>query len=347
MHGLGDCLHQRAVLRQLLPYHDITLETSWPSIFHDLPVRCIRRPVNLRTQKKNADRESDKFYPIHRVTGTKTLRISYVGKQVLAVPSRTILEVMCQTTGTAYDVADYSLPIPDEWTAKLTGLPQWETLWRAKIASGKPLLVYRPLVARPEWRGSIARNADPPDYTKLFQTIRDTFFVVSVADLEPGKEWLVGPRLRADATFHEGELHFEALAALFSLADIVYTSSGFAAILGPAVGTATISVVGGYETIGCHDSGRKLAPYLAIGPRGGQCMCWTSSCTKTCDKRLNMDQADEQVRGFLSEKRIQIWDNVRSFGEMFDPEFGPGPLPPARVLGQHAQLMQQMTKGIK
>ncbi len=37
MHGMGDCIHQRAVIRQLLDRHEIWLETSWPQIYHDMP----------------------------------------------------------------------------------------------------------------------------------------------------------------------------------------------------------------------------------------------------------------------------------------------------------------------
>lgn len=305
---MGDCLHQRAILRQLMQTRDVTLETSWPAIYHDLiaeGLRVSRRPVALRTQTKNVSRESEsvKFSPLHQFTRAG-MRIAYGGGQVLQVPSKTILEVMCNVTGTSYADADYTLPIPLKWFDQLQELiPDWTQ------KGPKPLLIYRPLVARAEWRGSMARNADPAAYVEIFNSIRDNFFVISVADLSDGAEWIVGPDAKADLSFHHGELVFEALAALFSLADLVFTSSGFAAILGPAVGTPTISIVGGYEDVHCHDSGAKFAPYLAIGPRVG-CSCWTSACRKVCDKSIDLIDAKDKLSNFMSQICIQSRDNT-------------------------------------
>src|ERR1035437_646869 len=310
MGGLGDCLHQRAVLRQLMQRHTVTLMTPWPAMYHDLIAEgliVVRRSIGLRTQMKNERRESEavKFASRHPLTRNTGMRIATPGQQVLQTQSKTILEVMCNVTGTNYAEADYRLPIPDAWRTDLSrfmGGPP------AVHAAKKPWMLYRPLVARPEYRGSELRNADPASYAELFNSIRDKFFVVSVADLEEGKEWIVGPDAKAELCFHNGELVFETLAALAEQSALGFTSSGFAAVLGPAVGTPTISIVGGYEDVRCHDSGAKFAPYLAIGPRVG-CSCWTSACRKTCDKSLDMDAAKASVSKFLSQICTQISDN--------------------------------------
>jgi hypothetical protein len=297
MHGMGDCLHQRAVLRQLMETRDITLETSWPAMYHDLMadgLKVTRRPVGLRTQAKNAAREHEKFSPRHAFVRAG-LRVSYTGHQVLQTPSKTILEVMCNVTGTSFANADYRLPIPDAWHSLLA-----RTLEPLRVQDeGKPWMLYRPLVARPEWRGSMARNADPLAYHDIYNSIRDKFFVVSVADLADNQEWTVGPDAKPDLTFHRGELVFEALAALAQQSKLVFTSSGFAAVLGPAVGTRTLSIVGGYEDPRCHDSGAKFAPYLAIGPRV-PCSCWTSACRRVCDKAMDLDLARRQALDFVA-----------------------------------------------
>ncbi len=305
MHGLGDCLHQRAVLRQLMRRYDVTLETSWPSVYHDLIAEglCVcRRPSGLRTQSKNANREDALFTRSHPLLRAG-MRIAYNGGQVLNTQSKTILEVMCNVTGTSYAEADYRLPVPASWAetldATLGTLPDG--------ARGRPWLVYRPLCARPEWRGGIARNADPAAYAAILEHLREKFFVISVADLAEGQEWIVGPDAKADLSFHKGELVFEALAALFERADLVLTSSGFPAILGPAVGTPTISVVGGYEDPRCHDSGAKFAPYLVLGPRT-PCSCWTSQCRKVCDKSFDLDAAKRAVSEFVSRNVLQTSD---------------------------------------
>jgi hypothetical protein len=307
MHGLGDCIHQRAIVRQLMRTHSVTLETSWASLYHDLvgpDLKLARRAVGLRTQAKNAQRESEKFSSLRFAYGMRHLRVAYSGSQVLASPSKTILEVMCNVTGTDYATADYRLPIPDAWSAglfkKLGPLP-------AK-ASHRPWLVYRPLVARHEWRGSIQRNASPSAYAAIFDEIQiaGDFFVVSVADLEPGKEWLVGSS-KADLTLHGGELVFEDMAALFSYSDLALTSSGFAAILAPAVSTPCISVIGGYEDPRCHDSGARFAPYLSIGPRA-PCTCWTSRCARVCDKTTDLETARPRVREFVAQLEVEYPD---------------------------------------
>jgi len=307
MHGLGDCIHTRAVLRQLMKTRDVVLETSWPAIYHDLiaeGLRVSRRPVALRTQSKNAARESEsaKFSPLHRFA-RPAMRVAYQGQQVLETPSKTILEVMCNVTGTSFADADYRLPVPSSWQALL-----FERLGTLPERSQRlPWMFYRPLVARPEWRGSMARNADPAAYDDLYRSIRDQFFVVSVADLADGQEWLVGPETKVDLSFHKGELVFEALAALAQQSTLVFTSSGFAAVLGPAVGTSTISIVGGYEDPRCHDSGAKFSPYLAIGPKA-PCSCWTSACKRVCDKTLDLAAAREKVGAFVSENYLQMSD---------------------------------------
>lgn len=299
MHGLGDNLHQRAIIRQLMQTYAITLETSWPSVYHDLDIKFASRRVALRTQQKNSEREAGKFSAMRHGPGMRSMRIAYGGAQVLGSPSKTILEVMCNVTGTSFNTADYRLPIPQAWkneAAKIIGPLPLEGVT-------KPWMVYRPLVVRPEWRGSAQRNADAASYAELFSRIRDDFFVISVADLEDGKEWIIGPDAKPDLTFHRGELHFEALAALFAAADLVFTSSGFAAILAPAVGTPCISIGGGYEDPRCHESGAKFAPFLSIGPMA-PCSCWTSACRKVCDKKINMLTAIPEIEQFVFQHQI-------------------------------------------
>lgn len=298
---MGDCLHQRAVVRQLMKTREVILETSWPSMYHDLiaeGLRVSRRPVALRTQTKNANRESEAaiFSPLHQFA-RPNMRIAYGGGHVLQTPSKTILEVMCDVTGTSFADADYRLPVPDAWHSILASILGHPTA----AAQEKPWMFYRPLVARPEWRGSMARNADVRAYDELYASIRDEFFVISVADLEDGVEWLVNPDApKADLTFHRGELVFEALAALAWSSALVFTSSGFGAILGPAVGTPTFSVVGGYEDPRCHDSGAKFAPYLAVGPVN-PCSCWASQCGRVCDKSIDIPAAKEKLQSFVAQ----------------------------------------------
>ena len=72
-------------------------------------------------------------------------------------------------------------------------------------------MLHRPLVARTEWTGCGNRNPDLAAYSELMGAIRDRFFVVSVADLEDKREWLVGEACSPDVALHHGELVFEVL----------------------------------------------------------------------------------------------------------------------------------------
>lgn len=296
MHGMGDNIHQRAVIRQLMQKHTVHLETSWASLYHDLvgdDLKLLRRSVALRTQTKNAIREEQLFTNV-KPAGSHTIRIRYGGANVAQTASKTVLEAMCEMTGVSYADADYRLPVPDAWNGDL--FKKLKPL--GKDAMEKPWLIVRPLVARTEWRGSMARNADPVNYAELYAMLRPHFFVISVADLVPSREWIVGEELDVDLKFHEGELTFEDLAALFQRADLVLTSSGFAAILAPAVGTPCISVVGGYEGTRCHASGEKWAPMLSLGPEV-PCACWSSQCRSPCDKTLDMGKASAEIAQFV------------------------------------------------
>jgi hypothetical protein len=299
MHGLGDNLHQRALLRVLMESRDVVLETSWACTYHDFldqGLRLVRRPVALRTQLKNANREARFFSEMKTITlqNLPRMKIMYGVNHVRATKSNTILEAMFFSAGIGprYKDADFRLPIKPAWHAAADAII---STWRTT----KPIMIYRPLVERPEWRGSMIRNANPQDYYALVESIRDRFFVVSVADLQQGCEWIAGgPSIKADVEFHRGELVFEALAALTSRASLVWTSSGFGSVLGPAVSTPTISIGGGYEPSIWHADSGKFSPYLGIDPIH-PCECGTSQCRKACPKTIDVPRARELILPFL------------------------------------------------
>jgi len=332
MHGLGDNLHQRAVLRALQKRgHQITLETSWPCVYADIPdIRFVRRPVALRTQLKNAEREAAKFVPgpapHHPVAQTG------VAYNRNTVGQGTILQAMFKHVGIPddYAQADFSYhALPEGWEAPT-------------LPTDKPVMVYRPLVVRPEWRGSGIRNANPDQYAELVALIRDAFFVVSVADLEPNREWIVGPRLIPDMAFEHGELPFESLAALFKRASLVFTSSGFPAILGPAVGTPTICVQGGFEPASWHADGGRFAPYLGIDTLS-PCVCATSACTRPCPKTINMAAASAALRDFTAGLGFSPPAESRPLTEIFSPAAPtPRPTPPPVP-----RIMPRITKPVR
>jgi len=258
MHGLGDNLHQRALLRQLMMRGRVWLESSWVAPYYDLVgqgLRVVHKTTSLRTQAKNAKREAGLFCHDRPPAGAKEIAVWYRPEEVRRHGS--VLAAMCANTGCDYDKSDFRLPVPKTWqdrARQFIGYP------------AKPIMVYRPLVERTEWNGCAARNPDSDAYLDLFLSIRDRFHVVSVADLVPGVEWIAGHRIAADQKFHGGELDFEALAGLFSLSSLVFCSPGFAVILAQAVGTPVVSIFGGYERAYSFSAGARYSSYLGIEP---------------------------------------------------------------------------------
>lgn len=266
MHGMGDNIHQRALIRQWLKqYDEVYLQSSWVSIYWDLlpfGLKIVRKPTGLRTQADNAVRESKLF-----VRAPATL-VRHQKRNIWYTPADVrerggVLAAMCKATQLDYDQADFSLPIKREW------LEAADTLI-ATFNTDKPILFYRPLVDRPrDWTGCEARNPDHVAYHSVFFELRRLFYVVSIADLKDNYEWIVGVHEKADKEFHRGELKFEMLAALAYRSAMILCSPGFAVVLGQAVGTPVCCLFGTYERAYSFSAGAKLptpAPFLGIEP---------------------------------------------------------------------------------
>jgi len=281
MHGMGDNLHQRAVVRELVQTNEVWLETPWPSIYHDMPeLNLVQKGTRLRTQAKNLNREIGAYTNRSIPRGARSMRISYPPDMVRQ--HRGVLAAMSAQVGVA--VGDFRMPVP--WSHGLD-LPE-----------DKPVLAFRPLVERTEWGGCRNRNPDIDSYLRLFDSIRDRFFVVSVADLEDKQEWMVHREIGVDLTLHKGELSFQRLAALWRDASMVMSSPGFGVVLAQAVETPVVAVFGGYEAGYSFDAGARFTPTLAITPIN-QCDCF--SHTHPCDKTINMDEALARLNDFVSE----------------------------------------------
>lgn len=278
MHGMGDNLHQRAIVRELMREHEVWLETPWPSLYHDLDVHLVSKGSRLRTQAKNAAREAALFAGV-APPNARTLTVSYPPRMVRQHGS--VLAAMSSWCGVA--AGDFRLPVPRAWR---DGVP---------VATDRPILVYRPLVERREWGGCRNRNPDAEAYDQLFSAVRAEFFIVSVADLAPGQEWMVSRPVDADATFHAGELELQQLVALFDMATLVFTAPGFAVPLAQAVGTPVISVFGGYEDSRSFRSANQT-PYLGIDTVR-PCRCF--SHIHRCEKRIDIDAATGRIGEFL------------------------------------------------
>lgn len=288
MHGLGDNLHERAVIRQLMQRYDVTLESSWVSPFYDLidqGLKVVHKATTLRTQAKNAKREAGLFHKSVS-QNTRKRRVWYAPNEVRS--AKGVLAAMCQNCDVSYDKADFRLPVK----------PEWVEAARRVVQTDKPILVYRPLVERTEWNGCAARNPDHDAYAALFNSVRDKFHVVSIADLVPGVEWMVGHEIEPDQGFHAGELPFETLAGLFSISSLVFAAPGFAVILAQAVETPVCAIFGSYEASYSFSGGARYSPYLGIDPI---VPCDDFKHDNTKDKTIDVAKAKRRLTVFSEE----------------------------------------------
>lgn len=284
MHGMGDCLHQRSVVRELSARFDVWLETSWPLVYWDMPdLKLIGRGTTLRTQLKNARRESGAFTSAAPPRGAQVLRMHYPPLEVKRRGS--VLAAMSASAGVP--VGDFRLPVRPEWLAKADAV---------LAQADRPVMFFRPLTVRKEWTGAQTRNPRPEHYAALYAAIRERFYVVSVADLVPGAEWIVGDELPADLKLHKGELDAEALFGVVARADLVFTSPGFGTVLGQALGRPGVTVFGGYEDARSFSVGAAYAPWLPIQPQH-PCPCW--SHTHACPKDIDVPSAIGKLTEFV------------------------------------------------
>jgi len=244
--GIGDNLHQRGPIKELMRLgYDVYCETPMWVVYHDLierGLKLIHMPCHLHAQAKQIERELGTYKWHNRPHQPALMKRIYYNKAEVDRDG-SIIQAMYGACG---------LPIPEKPDFSLPVRPEWRTRARERIASwgdraGRPLLIYRPVTVRPEWNASV-RNPDIDAYAQLFKPLCEQFFVVSVAHLKPGVEWIVGPEQFAHVKLHEGELSTEDLAALWAEAGLVYANAGFGPVLAQAVGTPCITIYGGRES---------------------------------------------------------------------------------------------------
>lgn len=281
MHGMGDNLHQRAIVRHHMRAHEVYLQTPWPELYHDLRgprLKLLRPDTRLRTQAKNAARAE--FDVVPNLPRAPAIEVRYPPAKVRE--HRGVLAAMAAQCG-ADNAQDFSLPVPEHWSHGLD------------LPKNRPALVYRPLVERREWTGCAARNPERDAYRDVLCAVRDKLgaFVVSVADVEPGAEWITSHPINADIELHSGELDIKAICALWKRADLVYTAPGFGLVLAQAVGAPVVSLFGGYErAYSFRDDGKtcKIEP-------DDPCDCFTHQ--HGCGKQMDAARATRQALEFV------------------------------------------------
>ena len=324
-YGIGDAIHQRGVLRELMRTNTVYLTTSHFRVYEDMVERGLKlifKPCSLHAQAKTIERERE-FFPHTQTPPANAPRfnLSYAKSEIDKYGS--ILEAMAGCVGVKARPLDFSLPVRLAWVSEFKRRFSWDT-------GGKPIMVYRPIVQRREWNGA-NRNPDPEAYAAIFNAIRDNFFVVSVADLVQDVEWIVGPEQSADVTLHHGELTFEDMAALWQSAAICFCNAGFGPVLAQAVGTPSITVYGGRECFKTTQrAGEHLAPTLGIDQdQPCDCMNERHACPP---KTITLGPAIDRAKAFAEKYRRPNPTASLAAGEVQGREAFPRGTPPSRTL---------------
>ena len=251
--GLGDSIYSRAFVKNLPK--PVWLDTPWPEIYQGIPgVHFVKPQTTLRTQAKNAARYSN-WETAPRGLPQRTPRYGQEG----------IIRGLTQTFGVR--PAEFDLPpLPP---SPVTGC----------------YVVVRPVTVRSEWRAD-TRNPMPSyiDFAAAAASLRG-YKVISVADLEDGKEWIVGEAPYADVRYHKGELPVEQLLSLVANAAAVIGGIGW---IVPACLAAKVPA-----WIICGGQGGYNAPELICPPDStitfavpdNFCRCIAKQ--HSCDKRIS------------------------------------------------------------
>jgi len=240
LYGMGDNIYQRPFIRALLEKHGrLWLQTSWPELYEDMPHQLffLEPQTNLRTQAKNIQRNARKWVeppkPVDR-----SARIRYGGDLCRS----NIPRIMAKSLGMG-DTGSLRFDLPDFREHVLVKYPQ-------------PFAVVRPVTIRREWSNP-ARNPDPRYVQEAVWMLKAAgYYVISVADIEPGKEdYVDGPLEGCDQYYDDGQLTIRPLLALIQSADLVVGGVGW--IVPACIAAHTpLFVVGGGQ--GGHNAPERI-----------------------------------------------------------------------------------------
>lgn len=206
MQGIGDNINQRAFIKALVAKgHEIWLKTPLPEIYADIPnLHFVRSGTTLRTQKKNEDRTAVKFEPMPH--GIPRQRIFYGNSHLREGSVFDAMEKQFDIAPAEMDLPHYELPF-------------------ISIPAGKPVALIRPTIERTEWHN--ASRGPLNEYVDVVARMlaQKGWHVISIADTEPGLEWIPDIEPLAHQKFHRGELTISGMLALVERADLVVTGA--------------------------------------------------------------------------------------------------------------------------
>lgn len=278
---MGDSIFARPFIRAACKQHDVWLETPWPELFEDLPLRFVKGDEPLRTQTQNILLQS--------------------GARWSTPPSRVGRIVCLSYRGD--DLERGSIVSTIERKMQVGNLrPKWDLppLGKSPVDTGKAkLAVIRPVTVRKEWQND-ARSPRPEYIASIAQYLKSRgFAVVVVAHIKAGEEYLAGDLPPHNAAFVNGEFDVRQLLALVRDADVVIGGVGWIVPAAIALKTKAFIVLGGQ---GGHNAPEKITdPRMDLSRIGfamPESFCRCTNMTHNCAKEIPnlMTQFDSWAR---------------------------------------------------
>lgn len=238
--GLGDTIYLRPFAKALIEtgrWKEAYVETAWPQLFDDMPeVKFVRHHEDLRTQQKNMNALSDTVW-------SKKPSIPYAQWKPVGfwTGNDSVIDTLIKQT--PIDPAVLNFDYPD------FGPPLVEP----------PYAMIRPVTVRGEWANP-ARNPDPQYVYQAAVMLKEAGYkIVSVADVDPPHENLIGDVPPADVSYHKGELDIRKLLALTRHASVVMGPVGWIVPATLAAHVPAIIIGGGS---GHANAPEKIAPAI-------------------------------------------------------------------------------------
>jgi hypothetical protein len=276
--GLGDNIYARPFVKELAKQFEIYLDTPWPEIYEDLPVRFVLQPRALRTQMKNVRRQAPERWsppPPH-----VSLRTVNYGQSDM--PRRSIPQILAARFRADADWSSWDLPH-----------------WHSAPKHDRPIAVIKATTIRREWK-SQARNPRPEYVNWIAQQLMQTHHVVAVGDIDSVNESLLGGVPPCHQAFLKGELAVTALIDLVRSADIVVGGVGWNVPMAVALKVKIFVVLGGR---GGHNAPEIITdPAMdlsRIGYATPERYCRCCNSVHNCDKTIP-NLADQWARFLTS-----------------------------------------------
>lgn len=267
--GLGDNIFARPIIRACVAKYDVWLETPWPELFEDLPLRFVAAKRDLRTQMRNVARQAPGRWSTPP-SGIREIRVGYGHSElargsIIAALERQVAAVGVTLAAPSWDLPDMGAPM---------------------VLADRPIALVRPVTVRSEWRNE-ARNPRPEYVAAIARELSATHHVVVVADLQDGREWLEGVLPPHHQAFLKGELVLRELLALAGAADVIVGGVGWIVPAAIALGRRAFVIHGGH---GGHNARHVITdPRMnlsRIGFATPRELCKCTNMLHHCDKSI-------------------------------------------------------------